>query len=158
MTPLFSIFLFYFLLFIYGEFSKYLEVRYASRMLLYGMTGNLVAITYIPDPTYAMIVASVTLLTTILYLIKTASFKWVKRAMILPFCLVLLNYFIAYAQPADLLAVIPNFYLEYSHKIVRESFLVMLGVISYLHGSKDERLNYTALFLYVAEYSITLER
>ena len=158
MAPLFSIFLFYFLLFMYGEFSKHLEVRYASRILLYGMAGNLAIMQYISDPVYAGIISVCTLVGTFLYLMTTTTVTWFKRILWIPILMVVQNYTIVYFQPVDLLMITPDFYLEYSHKILREGILLTLGMLSYMQGNQDERLNYTALFLYVAEYSITLER
>ena len=158
MAPLFSTMLLYFILFLYGEFSEYLEVRYTSRLLLYGLSANLAILHYFPPDIYSGLLSAIVLFVTLIYISITTSIVWLSKFMMLPICILLVNYTIAYAEPADLIAIVPDWYLVYSDKVFREGFIFMLGFLSWMHGSRDEKLNFTAMFLYVAEYSITMER
>lgn len=157
MAPLFSIMLLYFVLFLYGEFSEYLEVRYTSRILFYGFSANLSLLHYFPDNGYAGLLSCIILLATFLYITITTSLKWFSRVMFIPLLVLLVNYVVVYVQPQDLIEVLPQWYLLYSDKIYREGFLLILGVLSFLHGKKDEKLNYTVMILYALEYTVTME-
>lgn len=150
MTP----FLLPFILVLYGEFSRYEEVRYTSRILLYGYSGSIVSSMYVPEPLYAGVVACIILFITLFYISVTSTVDWLSSILIVPISLLLLNYTVVFFQPIDLILFLPEWYLEYSHRITREMWILMIQGLSWYFGKDDEKLNYTVGLLYAAEQTM----
>lgn len=150
MTP----FLLPFVLLLYGEFSRYEEVRYTSRMLLYGYSGSIIASMYMVEPMYAGILSCGLLFVTMFYVSVTSTVNWLSSILILPISLLLLNYTVVYFQPQDLIQSLPEWYLEYSHRITREMWIIMIQGLSWWFGGRDDKLNYTIGLLYATEQTI----
>ena len=91
MVSLFSIITLYFILYIYGEFSKYPDIRYISRIILYGLSANLIFTHYIPEVLYSIVLSGTTLIFTFIYLMITTDNKLLSKLMFIPFMIVILK-------------------------------------------------------------------
>ena len=139
------------ILILYGEFSKGIETRFASRILFYTYTLSVLFPMYTSSP-YGIMLAVGVLICGLGYLITIIPNVVSKLFWTITLTSSVLSYASVYLEDYTFLLSVP-YYAEYSHYVFRESMIIGLMFVSISEGleAKDFKLEMFVTGLWVLE-------